>query len=95
LDDVSTVGKVGKNILSDVKYTDKVLNQMRKGDFHSFPKEVDNFGNLGKISEIKGGDGLLRTKVEIPGGYKGKDGVFQYIIENDNTVNHKIFVQFK
>ena len=34
---------------------------------------------------------LSGKKLEIPGSYKGKDGVFEYIIEPDNTVNHRFF----
>ena len=65
---------------------------MNQGDFHSFPKIVDNYGGLGKIETITGGDKIVRTKVSIDGGYKGREGVFEYIIEPDGiTVNHRFF----
>jgi hypothetical protein len=39
-----------------------------------------------------GGDGIIRTKIEIPGSYNGQAGVFEYIIEPDGvTVNHRLF----
>lgn len=40
---------------------------------------------MGKVAQIKGGDGITRTKVEILGSYKGRDGVFEYIIEPDGV----------
>lgn len=79
------------NPLEHIKYTEKVKEQMKLGDFHSFLKAVDAFGSNGKITQIVGRDGIVRTKVEISGGYKGREGVFEYIIEPDNTVNHRFF----
>lgn len=79
------------NPLEHIKYTEKVKEQMKLGDFHSFLKAVDAFGGDGKITQIVGRDGIVRTKVEISGGYKGREGVFEYIIEPDNTVNHRFF----
>jgi hypothetical protein len=65
---------------------------MRQGDYHSFPESVDGFGLKSKVSRILGGDGISRTRVEIKGWYRGKTGVFQYIIESDGyTCNHRIF----
>ncbi|HEM4031229.1 TPA: hypothetical protein U1V77_002221 [Streptococcus suis] len=80
-----------KNPLENIEYTDKVKTQMMQGDFHSFPESVDSFGSDGKVTEIIGGDGVVRIKVEISGSYKSRDGIFEYIIEPDNTVNHRFF----
>lgn len=53
----------------------------------------DLVGADGKATQIVGGDGITRTKIEISGSYKGKDGTFEYIIEPDGkTVNHRLFV---
>ena len=81
-----------KNPLKEVRYTDKVQGQMKQDIYHGFPKEVDNFGGLGKSSQITGRDGIVRTKVELEGGYNNKDGVFEWIIEADGRVNHRLFV---
>lgn len=97
-DDATYFAKgTGKNNpLSDVQYTDKVKSQMAKGDYHSFPKSVDSFGSSGKTTKITGGDGIVRTKVEVPGSYNGKKGIFEYIIEPDGvTVNHRLFIPSK
>ena len=81
------------NPLNDINYTEKVKIQMEQGDFHSFPKSADAFGSDAIKSEILGGDGLKRTKFEIPGEYMGKKGVFEYIIEPDGvTCNHRLFL---
>ena len=80
------------NPLNSIKYTDKVKSQMELGDYHSFPGSVDGFGSMGKVSRKVGGDGVTRIWVEIDGGYFGKDGIFQYIIEPDGTCNHRLFI---
>lgn len=91
---IKSIGKV--NPLKKIKYTDKVKRQMAQGDYHSFPRSVEAFGGNGKITKFKGGDGVFRTKVEIQGSYKGKKGVFEYIIEPDGvTCNHRLFKPFK
>jgi len=65
---------------------------MKQGDYHSFPESVEGFGANGKVTQITGGDKIVRTKVEIPGSYKGKEGIFEYIIEPDGvTCNHRLF----
>jgi hypothetical protein len=80
------------NPLENIKYTDKVKAQMKQGDYHSFPESVDAFGADGKVTQITGGDNVVRTKVEIPGSYQGKEGIFEYIIEPDGvTCNHRLF----
>jgi len=77
-----------------IKYTDKVKAQATRPDYHGFPESVDGFGANGKVTPITGGDKIVRTKVEIPGNYMGKNGVFQYIIEPDGvTVNHRLLFQ--
>ena len=80
------------NPLENIEYTNKVKKQMKLGDYHSFPESVDAFGADGNTTTIIGGDGVVRLKVEIKGGYKKKEGVFEYIIEPDGkTVNHRLF----
>jgi hypothetical protein len=88
----ATKGTRKTNPLENIKYTDKVKAQMKQGDYHSFPESVDAFGADGKVTQITGGDNVVRTKVEIPGSYQGKEGIFEYIIEPDGvTCNHRLF----
>ena len=85
------------NPLNGTKYTEKVRAQMRPGlksgrpDNHGFPLEVDNSARLGSRTTITGGDGIDRTRIELEGSYQGKDGVFEWIIEPDGGVNHRLF----
>lgn len=80
------------NPLESVQYTNKVMNQMWKRDYHGFPLSVDAFGGLGRTSIIIGGDLKARTLLRIQGSYEGKSGFFEYIIEQDGiTVNHRLF----
>jgi len=44
-------------------YSDKVLRQMKQGDFHSFPESVKAFQDVGQVRKIKGGDGVVPTGV--------------------------------
>jgi len=86
------------NPLQDTRYTGKVRQQMRPHqrtgvpDNHGFPLEVDNFAGQGTTRQITGRDGVVRTKVELPGSYRGKEGTFEWIVEPDGTVNHRLFV---
>jgi hypothetical protein len=73
------------------KYTEKVLEQMKRGDYHGFPESVTGFADAGKVKQITGGDGVVREMLEIPGGYKGKDGTFEFIKEADGSINHRLF----
>jgi len=80
------------NPLENIKFTDKVKAQMKQGDYHSFPESVEGFGANGKVAQITGGDKIVRTKVEISGSYKGKEGIFEYIIEPDGVIcNNRLF----
>jgi hypothetical protein len=80
------------NFFDGSVYTGKVLEQLAHNDFHGFPESVDGFANAGSVSEITGRDGVVRLKLEIPGTYKGRDGVFENIKNPDGTINHRLFV---
>lgn len=83
--------------LKGTKYSKKVLRQMQpnlktgKPDYHGFPKEVDNHAKFGRQETIVGRDGVKRTKVSVKGSYQGKEGDFEWIVEPDKTVNHRLF----
>ena len=64
---------------------------MYNEDNHSFPECVRAFENDGYIEIIKGGDGIYREKLNIPGSYKGHDGVFEFIKEPSGDINHRFF----
>lgn len=82
-----------ENPLANIRYTDKVKSQAALGDYHGFPESVDGFGANGKVTWITGGDNIVRSKVEILGSYKGKNGIFEYILEPDGvTCNHRLFI---
>jgi len=58
---------------------------------HNFPSLIDEQADAANISTITGGDGIDRTKVELPGSINGKEGNFSWIIEPDNKINHRQF----
>jgi hypothetical protein len=81
------------NSLASTSYSSKVINQMANtaDQFHSFPKQVDNFGSYGAVSKIVGNDGIQRLMLRIPGSLNGINGNFEYIIEPDGIINHRLF----
>ncbi|WP_155757847.1 RHS repeat domain-containing protein [Acinetobacter beijerinckii] len=79
------------NFFQGARYTDKVKTQASSGDYHSFPQAIDGFASIGKVSRLQGGDKLYRWKLEIPGAYRGKDGIFEYIRNHNGTINHRLF----
>lgn len=66
-----------------------------RSDFHGFPRVVDNYAQLGRRQTFIGGDGVSRVKVSLDGGYFGKEGHFEWIIEPNKSVNHRLFVPNK
>ncbi|MDP2890917.1 MAG: RHS repeat-associated core domain-containing protein [Bacteroidota bacterium] len=83
-----------QSFFSETKYSNKVLGQMKKGDFHAFPESVTTFEKFGVLSTIKGGDGIFRQMLKIPGEYGGQKGFFEFIKEADGIINHRYFNPF-
>ncbi len=55
-----------KSFFDNTQYTDKVISQMKTGDFHSFPRSVEAFELNGTVSPLKGGDGIYRQIFKNP-----------------------------
>ena len=68
---------------------------MNKGDYHSFPRSVEAFENDGLIVPLRGGDGIMRQKLIIPGWYRGKYGNFEFIREPNGEISHRLFRPYK
>lgn len=100
----SLAAKSAPSFFEGATYTPKVLQQASRGagEFHSFPAAVEAFESSGTVRSLTGGDKVVRQVLEIPGSYMkpsspgvpGKlyDGVFQWIKNPDNTINHRLFV---
>jgi len=86
-------------------YSARVLSQMERGagEFHSFPESVRAFESAGRVSSIRGGDGIVRHMLEIPGSYpklgspaigggEWVDGVFTFIKEASGQITHRFFM---
>ena len=91
LDDLK---KVVDNPLDGTQYTSKVREQVANGTdwHHAFPESVDGFAGIGKKTKFTGGDGVVRTRIELNGNYRGKDGYFEWIVEPNKQVNHRKFI---
>ena len=79
------------NPLDGISYTEKVQQQKQQTDFHGFPDVVDNYGGYGNQQIITGNDGNVYTQLQIPGSYKGYDGNFVYIWNENGVCNHRVF----
>ncbi|MNR31418.1 hypothetical protein D3C85_1489270 [compost metagenome] len=82
---------VANDFFAGTKYTDKVLGQIKTGDLHGFPESVTMFQGAGQVTKISEGDGVVRDMLKIPGEYRGKQGVLEFIKESDGTINHRLF----
>jgi filamentous hemagglutinin len=82
---------VADDFFAGTKYTDKVLGQIKTGDLHGFPEVVTTFQGAGQVTKITGGDGVVRDMLKIPGEYRGKQGVFEFIKESIGSINHRLF----
>jgi len=47
--------------------------------------------HMPRQERTKSGDGKNRLMLEIRGNYKGKDGVFEFIKEQNGEINHRYF----
>ena len=79
------------NPLEGTTYTQKVLDQMGQDIYHGFPSSIDTLPTAGDASTITGGDGIPRTLVRLPGAINGEAGDYEWIIDQDGTVNHRYF----
>lgn len=85
------VAKTETSFFEGTRYTNKVLAQMKSDLFHAFPESIKELESSGVISTIKGGDGITRQILKIPGEFKGKKGFFEFIKEADGSINHRFF----
>src|SRR5262249_37470884 len=85
-------GSESANFFNGTSYTNKVLGQMKIGDYHSFPELVRNFAREGRVTEFVGGDKQTYQKLSIPGGYDGRQGNFEFIKNSDGAIQHRLFV---
>ena len=83
-----------RSFFKNAKLTQKVESQIASGDMHSFPASVDGYAaKYGKFKYITGEDGNIYFELKLKGGFKGKEGSFEYIKDNKNNINHHFFKQ--
>jgi hypothetical protein len=54
---------------------------------------LDAVAKAGQSFELKGGDGVVRTLIQAPGGMNGKAGIFEYMINKAGQVIHQRFIE--
>jgi len=80
-----------KSFFHGTRYSDSVIMKMSRDKMHNFPHEVEAFESMGTKTLTKGGDGRMYERLEIRGSYQGRDGVFEFIKNNDNIITHRFF----
>jgi hypothetical protein len=77
---------IDANPLAGTRYTQKVREQIDCGDDHGFPALIDGMPTMRDTSIVRGGEGVPRTHVKLPGAVDGNTGTFHWIIESDGSM---------
>ncbi len=81
-----------KDFFKDSKYTQKVLEDMKRDKYHGFPKNIDDIASKNwNVQVIKWADGKEYHKLSIPWELNWKKWVYEYIKDNDWNINHRLF----
>jgi len=62
---------------------------------HAFPSVIDTFVDINSGRPLKGGDGIMRILIELPGSVNNTPGIFEYIIEPNGMCNHRFFKELR
>ncbi|GAB2518025.1 hypothetical protein [Nocardia heshunensis] len=76
-----------------ISNADRTGSGLKSDSWHrsaSFP--IDEIGSNSTVYEITGGDGVVRTLVQMPGEVNGVTGRFEWIIDGDK-ITHQMFVR--
>ena len=80
------------NFFQGTSYSSRVLGQMKSGDFHGFPRMVENSAGSGSIATvIQPSTGLPKEMLTIPGSLTGVDGAFEFIKHKSGVIYHRLF----
>ncbi|MBY8852168.1 hypothetical protein K7G98_29440, partial [Saccharothrix sp. MB29] len=91
VDSEGVVTDLDRNPLEGTRYTEKVQKQIHSGDDHGFPMVVDQLPTMRDTSILKGGDGIPRLYVKLPGQINKSRGTYHWIVEADGSINHRFF----
>ena len=58
---------------------------------HAFPSIIDTYVDIYLGRPIRGGDGIIRNIIEIPGSINKTPGIYEFIIEPNGMCNHRYF----
>lgn len=83
---------VGKDVIRNPMVPGSGLKADPEHRMASFLTEKDLASAV--VTPIKGGDGVLRTLVQVPSyPFEGKIGIVEYIIDTDGVVTHQRFIE--
>ncbi|GKS77989.1 hypothetical protein AVME950_23855 [Acidovorax sp. SUPP950] len=74
------------------RYSERVLGQIKSGDFHGFTRSVEAFAQYGKVSVVtQPSTGLSKEMLNITGSYRGVQGTFEFIKHESGVIYHRLF----
>jgi RHS repeat-associated protein len=89
---ISPIVKSTEKACTSFRYTDKVIRQMDTDIYHGFPSLIDRYAiKYGEKTIINGADGIKRTRIILPGSINGRNGVYEWIVEPNGMINHRLF----
>jgi hypothetical protein len=92
----SKSSKTQVNPLTGIAYDERVLEATRGQvlnpypDYHAFPAIVDNSAHLATVTKIVV-NGKTKTLIQLSGAYRGRDGVFEWVVDENNICYHRLF----
>lgn len=80
------------SFFSRSRYSLRVIGQMKQGDLHAFPLEIDGFAaRYGTVRTVFDSRGAPVKMLTLRGEYRGKTGTFEYIKNKSNEIYHRLF----
>ena len=97
-DKATDAAKVAKKVSKGRKISNPIVKSTRIGNankldpHHAFPNIIDNYAGKAKTFSLKGADGKTRELYQIKGSLRGKDGIFEWILDKEKGVTHRRFI---
>ncbi|MBO5059787.1 MAG: DUF2247 family protein [Clostridia bacterium] len=82
----------GKKISNAILKSNRVGKATKTDAHHAFPNIIDNYAGKAQTFSLKGADGKRRTLYQIKGSLNGKNGIFEWILDNERGVTHRRFI---
>jgi hypothetical protein len=89
----SKAGEKGIEITNPVLENSRTGSALKTDAQHAFNDIIDNYAGQAQKFPLKGGDGITRDLYQIEGSLNGKQVVFEWIVDPDKGVTHRLFIE--